>query len=253
MPKTLESYIERIERAKSVNDAFDSFTAIMLDYGFDKVTYSLLTDHPSLMLPKMHGLATSYPEEWMKHYVANDYLDIDAVVIGCKKIRTPFFWKDLEKDKTMSEESLSVLNMGAEAGVKDGIAIPLLGLGSELTAIGLARSNEEKSNDRDYKTLAETNLISNFFHQKFRSLLIDKHQYYISDKERDILSWAAEGKTDQEIAVLMNIGHRTVRFHWSRIFTKLETNGRIPSVTKSIALGLIEPRFVIGNAKFDSC
>ena len=225
----------------------------MLGYGFDKVTYSLLTDHPSLMLPKQHGLATSYPEDWMKHYVANNYIEDDAVVIACKKMKTPFFWKDLFKDKAMSDKSLSILDMGQEAGLYDGMAIPLMGLGSEVTGVGLARTTADKTHGHDFKVMAETSLLSNFFHQKFRQLLIDKHCYQVSEREMDILSWAAEGKTDDEIAMLMNITRHTVRFHWSRIFSKLETNGRIPSITKSIALGLIEPRLVINTSNSSSC
>lgn len=225
----------------------------MSDYGYNKVTYSLLTDHPSLMLPKLHGLANSYPEDWMKHYIANDYLDIDAVVVKCKKVRTPFFWKDLKNDKTIKQASLDILDMGADAGLNDGIGIPLLGLGSEISGVGLARSTADKDHGKDYTALAETNLISNFFHQKFRTLLMKKHLYEVSEKQCDILSWAAEGKTDDEIAILMNISRHTVRFHWSRIFTTLETNGRIPSITKAITLGIIEPRFVIYDRNSVSC
>ncbi len=232
--------IELIRNAENATDAFDKFSRIMLDYGYDKVVYSLLTDHPSLSLPKQHGLVTNYPEHWMKFYNENNYLGIDPVVRGVLTIKTPFFWDDLKSNPDIPEDSFHIIDEGYESGVRDGVAFPLYSGPGEICGVGLARSESEKG--KDYEFLARANLLSTFFHEKYRSFLLKPTIRTLTDKEKDILCWAAEGKTDEEISFIIGISSSTVRFYWNRIFEKLETKGRVYSVTKAVALNIIAPR-----------
>lgn len=59
MIKDLGNCIELINSAETREDAFQRFSSIMAGCGYERVAYSLITDHPSLSLPKQHGLATS--------------------------------------------------------------------------------------------------------------------------------------------------------------------------------------------------
>ncbi len=115
MPNTIETSIEYMKKATNVEQAFSRFHEIMSGYGYKKVAYSLITDHPSLSLPKQHGLATSYPEDWMKHYANENYLDDDAVVAGIMHYKTPFFWSDLENIPSINKKSLEILRQGNDA------------------------------------------------------------------------------------------------------------------------------------------
>jgi DNA-binding CsgD family transcriptional regulator len=63
-------------------------------------------------------------------------------------------------------------------------------------------------------------------------------------REREILCWASEGKTDDEMAAILNISPNTIRFHWKKIFKKLEVYGRMYAVTKATRLQLITPALV---------
>lgn len=89
--RNLEQYIELINSSKTPDEAFLRFSSIMKKYGYDRVAYSLVTDHPSLNLPRQHGLATSYPEDWMKFYREKNYMTIDPVTRRCLDSRKPFF------------------------------------------------------------------------------------------------------------------------------------------------------------------
>ena len=40
-------------------------------------------------------------------------------------------------------------------------------------------------------------------------------------REEEILLWASEGKSDEDIADILTINVNTVRFHWKNIFEKL--------------------------------
>lgn len=242
----LGHHIEAINRADTIEEAFSYFCKVMEGHGYSQVAYSLVTDHISLGLSKMHGLATSYPEDWMKYYTEKEYLPDDPVVIKVKESFAPFFWEDLEKDPTMSEYSLDILKQGAEAGVRDGIAIPLYGVHNEIAGVGLARKEVDKG--RDYQFLAGAQLLATHFHEKFRHITrAQQNDVYapLSKRETDVLSWAAEGKGNSEIGDILGISTETVKTHMKHCYKKLNANSRAYAITKAILLGLIMPQNIM--------
>jgi DNA-binding CsgD family transcriptional regulator len=62
----------------------------------------------------------------------------------------------------------------------------------------------------------------------------------LSPREAAILRWAAAGKTDAEIGVMLKISARTVRFHTDNAKRKLRVTTRIQAVTEALRLGLIK-------------
>jgi DNA-binding CsgD family transcriptional regulator len=72
-------------------------------------------------------------------------------------------------------------------------------------------------------------------------LIIKGARAVFSRREHDVLSWGAEGKTDEEIGMILGISTRTVRFHWSNIFKKLGANGRTYAITKALCRQMITP------------
>ena len=240
--QNLEQYIEQINTAQSPEQAFERFCSIMNKHGYDRIAYSLVTDHPSLGLPKQHGLATSYPEDWMKHYRENNYMEIDPVTRRVLNSRKPFFWTDVTDNPELFAPSMQLMNEAQEAGVSDGIGISLCGQSGELVGIGLARNAPSKG--KDYAFLAGDYLLTVYFHETYRDMMSKPLKVKMTSRESEVLCWAAEGKTDDDISMLLNISKNTVRFHWKKIFLKLEANGRQYAITKAIRLQLITPSFV---------
>ncbi len=241
----LELCIELINSAKTPKEAFSYFCSILAQSGYDRISYSLVTDHPSLDLPKQHGLVTSYPEDWMKYYNEHDYMNVDPVVSKVLTTKTPFFWTDLINDPDLRPESRLLMKEAEESGLNSGIAFSLQGEPGEFVGIGVARSDSYKDT-RDYDFLAKVYLLGTYFHETYRDMLIKEKNNVplVTDREKDILYWGAEGKTDPEIAIILGISVNTVRFHWKSIFTKLNARGRSYAVTKSIRLGIIVPELV---------
>lgn len=63
----------------------------------------------------------------------------------------------------------------------------------------------------------------------------------LSDREIDVLTWAARGKTSAEIAQIMELSKRTVDFHMDNAREKLGVSTRIQAVIKAASGHLIEP------------
>jgi DNA-binding NarL/FixJ family response regulator len=62
----------------------------------------------------------------------------------------------------------------------------------------------------------------------------------ISEREREVLGYAAEGLTNRAIGRRLNISDRTVQGHLANIYAKLRVASRTEAVTKALQLGWIE-------------
>jgi DNA-binding CsgD family transcriptional regulator len=67
---------------------------------------------------------------------------------------------------------------------------------------------------------------------------------HLTSREKEILSWAAEGKSDSVIADIIGVSHSTIRFHMNNIFRKLNANERTLATVKAIRQGLILPSYL---------
>jgi Autoinducer binding domain len=145
-----------------------------VDY-FGNERFGAIYDHPSLGLLSQHGLATSYPEDWMKHYAKHNFSSIDPVTRQVLTKRTPFFWSDITSRLDRLSQSHQMMDQAADAGVGDGIGISLRGDSSELVGVGIATSSLPGSRRRkrqDYNFLGDAYLLSTCLHETYRDLII---------------------------------------------------------------------------------
>jgi DNA-binding NarL/FixJ family response regulator len=63
----------------------------------------------------------------------------------------------------------------------------------------------------------------------------------LNDREIETLTWAARGKTSEEIATITSIAERTVNFHLNNAREKLGVATRIQAAVKATIAGIIEP------------
>lgn len=66
-----------------------------------------------------------------------------------------------------------------------------------------------------------------------------KSEYYLTDREREVLTWAGRGKTSSEIAMILGLSERTVNFHFDQAMKRLGVTNRTQAVAKAVAQGLI--------------
>ncbi len=66
-------------------------------------------------------------------------------------------------------------------------------------------------------------------------------QFNLSDRELEVLTWSARGKTSDEIASILNLSKRTVDFHIDNARDKLGVATRTQAVVKAAAGRLINP------------
>lgn len=92
----LIEFIEKTSKADTVEQLFALLENVMSNYGFDRVLFSLMTDHPSIGKSAGHGIMRNYPGEWMAYYADKKYEDVDPVRQYVVQAPAPLhgrFWK----------------------------------------------------------------------------------------------------------------------------------------------------------------
>ncbi len=124
-----------------------------------------------------------------------------------------------------------------------GAAVAIHGRFGGLSGVGIASSYDKETPNLDM--LRKIDALTRQFHFAYSDHNKNSNiKLSLSEREREILLWAADGKSDQVIADILMIKHSIVRFHIKNIFHKLEVNERTLAVVKAIKLGLIAPTSV---------
>lgn len=239
---TVEEFITQTNRAKTSEDVFDILKATLAQYGYDRICYTLATDHPHFGLKAGHGILRNYPEDWMKYYTEQNYYGCDPVPKTCFRENKLFLWSDMIAKGGWSERVINMMQEARDATLYDGLCVPFHGPHASVAGLGVASSHGKIEMDDDQKSFITA--IATQFHLAFGEREATKSQavhILLTAREQEILTWAAEGKSDHVIADLMNISYATVRFHMGNVFKKLDANERTYAVVKAIRHGLIHP------------
>ena len=210
-----------------------------VQYWFYAVDLPLLNDHP-------HQLRMgTYPEAWIRHYVEREYISIDPIIAHCHDHATPMVWDDAQQleRKIVDPHLQKIRQLFGEArgfGLEAGVSVPLHGPGVSWGLMSFA--SDSLRSEHFIEMLAELHLMAHFVHESARRFARSRTPAQLpslTKRERECLSWAAEGKTSWEIGQLLNISERTSIFHLQNATHKLGVSGRQAAIARAVSLGLI--------------
>ncbi len=235
-------FITEINRTTNVEDAFNLLEKTLSHLGFDRVVYSLITDHPSMQLKRGHGILRNYPDDWMKYYFSKDYFEVDPVIKIIKQTSGPFFWDKLPELKNgLKKDEYILMEEAREAKLLDGIGISLHGACGEIVGMGVA-SSSGKTDIINPDMLSIVYALCSQFHITYRKLEEKSSPIIsLSKREKEVLTWIAAGKSKSVVADILEISDDSVKTYVNRVFCKLQVNSIQLAVVKAISMGLITP------------
>jgi DNA-binding CsgD family transcriptional regulator len=240
-----EEFIARTNRASSQEEVFALFRQALKHLGYDSVVYSLLTDHPSIGRKAGHGVIGNYPKDWMNYYMANGYFAKDPIPKHAFTTTAAYTWDHVVETCAISRGQRRLMREAEEAKLLSGAAVAIYGPNFEVAGVGIASDGPvQPSAD----TLSVIRALSHQFHLAYSQFDLPRAQplkhVYLTPREKEILSYSAEGKSIPAIGAILSISDNTVLFHLKNIYGKLDVSTRQTAVVKAIRLGLITPKLV---------
>jgi DNA-binding CsgD family transcriptional regulator len=243
---TLEEFITRSNGAASREEVFALFQQALKDLGYDSVVYSLLTDHPSIGRKAGHGVTGNYPTDWMEYYMAKGYFAKDPIPKHAFTTAAAYTWEHVVNTCSISARQRRLMCEAEDARLLCGAAVAIYGPDFEVAGVGIASTTGGVKPPAD--VLSVIRALSHQFHFAYSRFDLlpsaPDEMIYLTPREREILSFSAEGKSIPAIAAILSISEGGVKFHLQNIYKKLAVSTRQTAVVKGIRLGLITPSMV---------
>lgn len=236
-------FVECSNRTKSLPKLFNLLVTAAANEGFDQVGYGALTYNEPVHLDghAAPAVALNFPSDWTDHYFARKYHQIDPVVLFTPSIARPFLWRWLQQRRSLEHKQRLIFDEAHEAGLRNGASVPLHGPWGRVAVVSFASRTDDA--DTEAK-LSRLNVLASQFHIAFTDLSEGAQATDIpvrlSRREKDCLSWTAQGKSSWDIGMILKISENTVNFHVKNAMRKLGTTSRTVAVVKSIRLNLID-------------
>lgn len=124
---------------------------------------------------------------------------------------------------------------------KDAYLVPVFGPHRVNAVVVFGFDQDIKSVDQPILESASSILPT--LHNKFVQIFYRKSEIEnsLSDRERQVLTWIARGKSSFEVAQILHISTASVDTYTRRIFKKLEVNDRVSAAILGVENGLVTP------------
>jgi LuxR family transcriptional regulator, quorum-sensing system regulator CviR len=180
----------------------------------------------------------SYSNDWLYTYGKKGYASVDPVLQSLLSSFKTQIWKQTYGNVS-APKKLEFIEEARSVGLTHGITTGMLERDR-----GFATFFSFAGGDAN-GTRRFTGLLEYLLPSIHRVLIANTHTPLfnrvkgLSPREVTVLLWMKEGKTNWEIAQIVGVTERTVRFHVEGIFMKLDVGSRTQAVAVAIEHGLL--------------
>jgi len=229
--------IRSIHMSKNERDTVAVLTDFVGQYGFSRVFLGQLVN-PANIPPSDILNVSNWPIELMHRRKEQMAILNDPIAICALRSKRPFRWS--EAQKYASSRGRRVVDLARDYGITDGFMFPMHSLDSVSGGVSVGGgkpicSHIEVSEleivcQAAYYHLEE--MLGPFPYQKVAEL---------TERETEVVQFAAAGKTNWEIAKILGLKADTVNKCLQRASRKLKTVNRAHTVAVAIAQSQIFP------------
>lgn len=230
---------ERLDALLATRDERELFAKmqrIARELEFEYCAYALRLPLP-LSRPRIVWL-NDYDDRWQRRYVDRNYFQVDPTFLQGMKSALPIVWseKHVRQAPEFWEEAHAF-------GIRHGWTQAAHCGGGSVGMLSFARSAGAITRSEMRGKCAAMGQFAQYLHAVMAELLLPRHVQEclaeITMREKEVLSWTAEGKTAFEIAKILSLSERTVNFHVNNVVAKLGASNKTHAAAKAVALGLL--------------
>ena len=256
----LEKAISAIESCSTERQLVEALNTIVADFGFGAFCF-LDGGSPGKSDPFYIGTTG---DGWENDYASNDFIIFDECLKTARRTNTPFLWASVPLPQRAGKRKPGahrIVEAAMDYGFQEGLVIPF----HFVDDIGRMRSCvctlfwQDKPRHL-YQSVEQIRHILHVILIYWMQELIRTREpasrsgdiipfsrrekafetTRLTDREREVLSWASRGKTAAETADILSISSETIDTHIKNAMEKLQAGNKTHAVARSIFLGLID-------------
>lgn len=236
----LNALVTQISACESGEDVFDTFWSAAKPHGFTSSLIARVNGAGASLDDRNSYFAyNNLPEWWEARYLEKNYAYLDPCAQMTLKRTGPFRWRECYENLTPAQEAM-VADAKAH-GLKYGINFPMH---NSQGGLGLVLLGAKKDFELSFETMIFLEILARHSFERINTLFgasRDEDPFRLSEREREILTLVAQGKTNWEIGAILELSEYSVRDYLKDLSKRMQTSNRTHSVTRAIQLGLILP------------
>ncbi|WP_244477691.1 MULTISPECIES: LuxR family transcriptional regulator [unclassified Rhizobium] len=185
---------------------------------------------------------STYPTDWIRTYLANDYFTIDPVIDVARWGLLPVDWSTLDQRSVQAER---LFDEAAANGIgPNGLTIPVRGANGERCLFSVTSDLPEKDwSALRGSALHDLHILSYYLHEQVLEISGLRQPALLrslSGRERQCLQLLGSGKIYKQIAATLGISESAVRLYVRKARRKLSATTSYHAVAKASYLELID-------------
>ncbi len=219
---SLRDYLHFIARCPSIEELWEAHTEKMNSYGFDRLIYGFTRYRTSTSLgdPEDFVILTNHSVEFTDEFLGNGLYAHSPMVRWALANDGACSWTvlhDMVREKVMTPSEQRVLEFNQRMNVFAGYTVSFKSISARSKgAIALTARADISQEDIDGVWAEHGNdikLMNDIAHLKILTLPYTAPNRVLTKRQREALEWVGDGKTMQDIALLMGLTSATVEKH----------------------------------------
>ena len=230
-------FVDRLSRMQSAQEIIEATRTTLAQFGFERFVMSTMPHDFQTAPPRI--LILDLPEGWPEHYLSNVYQEVDPVVRACRTMSHPIEWSQIAAPARGDRRSAEVMHRARDFGLKFGLTLPIHPLDGGICCFSMSSSAAPFVNSF---TKPAIHLMGVYAFNRARDL----EQWpeavetpALTRREREVLTWAAAGKSASMIADILGISERTAVAHTISAAHKLGAPNKTAAVAQALHKRLI--------------
>jgi DNA-binding CsgD family transcriptional regulator len=240
--------INRLEDIRTAADALAQQAREMGDFRISAVdnlaSKQPMIDHEGDILAEKSWGWTGPDEQWWR----NTRLALTSPVPRACRYESEPFWCNAQgfftRQRNPYLEQIDLTDFAKRACMASAIVVPVHLPFGQIGAVSWAPRGKNADLSEIYESLGDELAILaqrfiNGYSKVTRTRRMIPGDCQLTKREVECLRWAAIGKTDKEISMILSRSHATVRFHIKNAGEKLDTVNRSQTIFKAAQLGYL--------------
>jgi LuxR family transcriptional regulator, activator of conjugal transfer of Ti plasmids len=237
--ESLQLLVDALEGSSTTRAAVTALRAYLAASGFEHCAYLGFTVQPARQVEPFH--LGCYPAPWVKEYLRERLYGIDPVVLAASRSTLPLPWSGgVIGDGKGSRLAAEIFERARAYGIRSGYTVPVRSSIGQLAILTYASGLEAG----EFRQLlnqhrAGLHLGAFHFHDAIERISAPVHHTRLTPRERTCLLCSSQGMSAKEIARMLDIRPRSVKFHHDNARLKLASSNLRQAVSRAACMGLI--------------
>jgi LuxR family quorum sensing-dependent transcriptional regulator len=184
-------------------------------------------------------LAVHEPPDLLRTFRDNQYIHASPALRHCRRTVYPFDWKDAPYDRERDPRAAEVVSLLTDFDLSNAIMVPVPSPGGCAGGVWLAGRRAEF----DACSMPMIHIMALYAFERLNELVrrAPTARAGLTAREREVLTWVAQGKSAWEIGEILGVAKRTIDEHTQTAMKKLGAANRTHAVAIAMRDRLIAP------------